>query len=98
MFRIIYLFFIFLVIVLIKPPNVDAIVFLPALLLIPIAQILGILLVGLSFPLYAIGYVWHLFFKMSLRKVFAIVSSILAIIILIVLIVIKILFPELPLF
>lgn len=81
----------------ISTKEVYAVIFLPALILIPLAHLVGLLLIGLSFPLYAIGFVWHLLTKHSLKRTFVAATVLLAVFLLICAVVLKLLFPAMPL-
>ena len=55
-------------------PEAYAFVFLPALILIPIAKVVGIVIAGASIPALSIGALYSFLFKKSLRR--AVISSI----------------------
>jgi hypothetical protein len=55
-------------------PDAHAFVFLPALILIPIAKVVGIVIAGASIPAVSIGALYSFLFKKSFSR--AIISSI----------------------
>lgn len=79
-------------------PQAHAIVFLPALILIPIAKIIAIVIAGFSLPALGIGVLWNKLFGSSLRKTLIITLGILLLFSIALGIYLKIQFPERPLF
>lgn len=64
---IVSIFFAFLIL-LVYPKSSHAIIFLPALILIPIAKIIGIILAGFALPVTGIGILWGKLSQKSLIK------------------------------
>lgn len=85
-------------IVFIVPKNAQAIIFVPALILIPIAKILAVLLAGFSLPAAGVGAMWGKLTKHSVKR--GIVYGIVALLILVFIvgIILKIIHPDRPLF
>lgn len=83
---------------LLKPTPVHAIIYLPAVVLIPIAKIVAIIISGFSFPVIGLGMLIGRVFRKSSTRM-AVVSIFLLIIICVILVVLlKIANPERPFF
>ncbi len=80
------------------PRPVHAIIFLPALILIPIAKIVAVLIGGLSIPVVSIGALWSRLTKKSLKRTITVIVGILLIIAALVAVILKIENPARPLF
>lgn len=53
---------------LLNPQPAHAIIFLPAIILIPIAQLVAFLLGGLTLPAVLTGFIWSKLFKKSWKR------------------------------
>lgn len=80
----------------VKPAH--AIIFLPAIVLIPIAKIVAIIMGGFSLPALGVGALWSKLFGKSLRRTITIIITLLVILGLVFAIFLKIHNPERPLF
>ncbi len=88
----------FLCIAFIVPENSYGIIFLPALILIPIAKILAVLIAGFSVPALGAGALWSRMSKKSIWKGIGYAVVVLVIIAVCVGVVLKMIHPERPLF
>jgi hypothetical protein len=79
-------------------PKAHAIIFLPALLLIPIAKIVAIIIGGLSLPALGVGALWSNLFKKSLKRTIVVIAIMMVIIALILILFLKLHNPDRPLF
>lgn len=79
-----------------KPAH--AIIFLPAIILIPIAKIVALIIGGFSFPALGIGALWSKLFRKSLQRTLLIIACALLILGSLIALVLKIYNPERPLF
>lgn len=75
-----------------------AIIFLPAIVLIPIAKIIAFVMGGLSLPALGIGTLWSKLFGKSLQRTLVVVVSLLIITAVLIALFLKIYNPERPLF
>lgn len=89
---------VFLCIAAFLTPQAHAIIFLPAIILIPIAKIVAIIIGGFSFPTLGIGALWSKLFGKSLKKTIIILTSLLLLIAVALVIIFKIHNPYRPLF
>ncbi len=80
------------------PQRAHAIIFLPALLLIPIAKIVAIIIGGLSLPALGVGALWSNLFKKSLKRTIWTIAIILLITALLLIVMLKLHNPDRPLF
>lgn len=78
-------------------PRAHAIIFLPAIILIPIAKIVAVVIGGFSFPALGIGAVWSKLFGKSLKRTIFILVVILIVIALALMFILKIQNPDRPL-
>jgi archaellum biogenesis protein FlaJ (TadC family) len=62
------LFTTFIALILIIPPRAHAIIFLPALILIPIAKIIALIIGGFTLPALSLGALWSKLTKHSLKR------------------------------
>lgn len=79
-------------------PRAHAIIFLPALILIPIAKIVAIIIGGLALPALGIGTIWSKLFGKSLTQTLLICCLLLALLAVIISIFLKLHTPQRPLF
>jgi hypothetical protein len=79
-------------------PTAHAIVFLPALLLIPIAKIIAVVIAGISFPILGISALSSKLFGKSFKKMLGIGLIILILTAILLVLVLKIQNPARPLF
>lgn len=82
----------------IVPERSYGIIFLPALILIPIAKILAVLLAGFSIPALGVGALWSKMTKKSIWHGIGYAVVALLLIAVIVGIVLKVIHPDRPLF
>ena len=80
------------------PPEAHAIIFLPVVVLIPIAKIVALIIGGFTIPALGIGALGSKLFKKSLKRTVSIVIFICLLLAVILAIVFKIHNPERPLF
>ena len=80
------------------PPKAHAIIFLPALILIPIAKIVALIIGGFSVPAVGIGALWSRLFKKSLKRTLGVILLLLLFLALVLIILLKLHNPERPLF
>lgn len=91
-------FILVLSVLLVAAPSAHAIIFLPALILIPIAKIVALIIGGFSVPALGIGTIWG---KMAGKPVLRIVIAIVVVLVLVgivLAIALKIHNPDRPLF
>jgi len=86
-----------LVLTLAYPPKAHAIIFLPAVILIPIAKLVAIIMGGFSIPALALGTLWSKLFKKSVKRTLFIMAISLIFIGFILIVVFKIANPLRPL-
>lgn len=79
-------------------PKAHAIIFLPALILIPIAKILAIVIAGFAFPALGLGAIWSNLFEKSYKRTFLVIGVLFILLITILAIFIKLQNPERPWF
>lgn len=79
-------------------PQARAIIFLPAIVLIPIAKIIALVIGGFSFPALGIGALWSKLFRKSLRRTIFVIIFVLVILAIILAIFFKLNNPDRPLF
>jgi len=77
---------------------VHAIIFLPAIVLIPIAKIVALIMGGFSLPALGIGALWSKLFRKSLRRTISVIIAILVVLAIILAIFFKLSNPDRPLF
>jgi hypothetical protein len=82
---------------LLNPQPAQAIIFLPAIILIPIAQLVAFLLGGLTLPAILTGFIWSKLFKKSWKRGILYSLAFLLVLGLIAAIILKIITPERPL-
>lgn len=75
-----------------------AIIFIPAVILIPIAHIIAVILGGLSIPVVGFGVLWNKLFHTPPKRIVAVLVPTIIIGILLIAVVLKVLTPERPLF
>lgn len=90
--------FIVLFISLLYAPPVHAVIFLPAIVLIPIVKIIALIIGGFSLPALGVGAIWSKFFGKSLRRTITIIVVILVAIAIILAVFLKLHNPDRPLF
>jgi hypothetical protein len=83
---------------LIFPKPAHAIIFLPALILIPIAKLVAVIIGGLSIPALSVSAIWSKLTKQSLKKTIVLVIVALIVLAIIVAVILKIENPSRPLF
>jgi|GEM_PF-5905660 len=79
-------------------PQAHAIIFLPAIVLIPIAKIVAVIIGGFSFPALGVGALWSKLFGKSLKRTIGVIVVILLIIAVVLVIFFKFHNPDRPLF
>jgi hypothetical protein len=79
------------------PPETQAIIFLPALILIPIAKVVAVVIAGLSFPVLGVGSLIGMLKGSSKKGVFVSIVFLITLTFLLFLI-LKVANPEHPLF
>lgn len=79
-------------------PQAQAIIVLPAIVLIPIAKIVALIIGGFAFPALGIGALWSRLSGKSLGKAISVVIAILVILSIILIIFLKLHNPDRPLF
>lgn len=79
-------------------PRAHAIIFLPAIILIPIAKIVALIIGGFSLPAFGLGALWSKLFKKSLKRTIVVVVILLIILAAILVIFLKLYNPDRPLF
>jgi hypothetical protein len=79
-------------------PKANAIVFLPAIVLIPIAKIVALIMAGFSFPALGAGALWSKLFRKSFKRVFVIIFIILILLVFFSAVFLKLINPDRPLF
>lgn len=79
-------------------PQAHAIIFLPAIVLIPIAKIVALIVGGFSFPALGVGALWSKLFGKSLRRTISVIIAILVVLGIILAIFFKLHNPDRPLF
>ncbi len=79
-------------------PQAHAIIFLPAIILIPIAQIIAFIIGGFALPTLGIGVLWGKLSGKSLRKTVVVSVVLLLIIVIAVAIFLRVENPNRPLF
>lgn len=79
-------------------PRAHAIIFLPALLLIPIAKIVALIMAGFSFPALGLGVLWSKLFKKSLKRTIFVTIALLFLLAVILFISFKLHNPDRPWF
>lgn len=79
-------------------PQAHAIIFLPAIVLIPIAKIIAVIIGGFSFPAFGVGALWSRLFKKSFKRVIPVIILLLVVLGIILLIFFKIVNPDRPLY
>lgn len=79
-------------------PQAHAIIFLPAIALIPIAKIVALIIASFSFPALAIGALWSKLFGKSLGRTISVIIAILVVLAIILAIFFKLHNPDRPLF
>ncbi len=77
--------------------SAQAIVILPAVILIPIAKLVALIIGGLSLPSTTVGVLWSKLFKTSIKRTLSIVLAILLILGVILFVALKLILPEHPL-
>lgn len=82
---------------LVSTRQAGAIVFLPALILIPIAKIVAIVITGLSLPAISIGAMYSYLFKKSLQRTMLTIFGIILILAAIAAVLLKFSNPDRPL-
>ena len=80
------------------PKSAHAIIFLPALVLIPVAKIVAILIVGFSLPATGLGILWSKLSKKPILKTTIIALSMLLYLALFIGLLLKLINPDRPLF
>lgn len=80
------------------PPQAQAIIILPALILIPIAKIVAVVIGAASLPSLTFGAVWSKLFKKSPVQTLMIVVTFLGMLAIILFVGLKIFLPNHPLF
>jgi len=78
--------------------SAHAIIFLPALILIPIAKIIALLIAGLSLPAVGVGALWSMLFHHSLKRTLFITLCIVCCVVLFSVLVLKLHNPARPWF
>ena len=79
-------------------PQAHAIIFLPAIVLIPIAKIVALIIGGFSFPALGVGALWSKLFGKSLGRTILVIIAILVVLAIILAIFFKLHNPDRPLF
>ena len=79
-------------------PPAQAIIILPALILIPIAKIIAIVVGGFAFPALGMGVLWNKLFNTPLKKVLVFAFLLLVVIGVCTAVYLKVTTPERPLF
>lgn len=77
-------------------PKAHAIIFLPAIILIPIAKIVALIIGGFSFPALGIGVLWSKLFKKSIKRTILVIAVLLAVLAIILAVVFKLHNPDRP--
>ncbi len=80
------------------PKPAHAIIFLPALILIPIAKLVALIIGGLSIPALSLGALWSRLTQKSLKRTSIVIVGALVVLAILVAIVLKIENPDRPLF
>lgn len=93
-----YAVLLILITVIILPTDAHAIIFLPALILIPIAKIIALIVAGFSLPALSFGVIWSKVTKNSLKRTLIFIAVLLIFIAVIIGSILKIANPERPLF
>ena len=83
---------------LIFPHEAKAIIILPAVILIPIAKIVALIMGGFSIPAITAGTLWSKLFKKSLKRTLLVILLILLTLAGVLVIILKIQNPDRPLF
>lgn len=78
--------------------SAHAIVFLPAIVLIPIAKIVALIIGSFSLPALGVGAVWSKLFRKSFRRAISVILIILIILAIMIVIFLKLHNPDRPLF
>lgn len=79
-------------------PQAHGIIFLPAVVLIPIAKIVALIIGGFAFPALGVGVLWSKLFGASLGRVMSVAIIILVILAMVLTIFFKLYSPERPMF
>lgn len=78
--------------------SVHAIIFLPALILIPIAKIIAVVIGGMAIPAFGLGAVYHYLFGKSLKRTIGVTLVILFVLAVLIFIILKLQNPLRPIF
>jgi hypothetical protein len=79
-------------------PRAHAIIFLPAVILIPIAKIVALVIGGFSFPALGLGALWSKLFRTSIKRTLSIIITLLILLGILLVVLLKIYNPDRPLF
>jgi hypothetical protein len=90
--------FIIFILSLFIPHRAHAIIFLPAIVLIPIAKIIALIIGGLSVPVLGLGTLWSKLFKKSLKRTIFVTIIVFAVLLVVLAIFLKLHNPDRPLF
>lgn len=94
-----YFVSIFIILLLfVSPKSAEAIIFLPALILIPVAKIIGIIIAGFSIPATGLGILWGKLSKKPILNTILIAIVILLFASLFFGLLLKLINPDRPLF
>ena len=79
-------------------PQAHAIIFLPAVVLIPIAKIVAFIIGGFSFPALSVGALWSKLFHKSLKRTLIVITCLLILLTIILVVIFKLHNPDRPFF
>ena len=79
-------------------PKAHAIIFLPALLLIPVAKIVALIIAGFSIPSFGLGVLGSKLFKKSTKHTVLIVIILLMLSTIVLALIVKMFYPDRPWF
>lgn len=88
----------FVILFLFSTSNAHAIIFLPALILIPIAKIVAVVIGGLSLPAFGFGAAYHYLFGKSLKRTVVVILTMILVLAAIVFFILKLENPQRPIF
>lgn len=79
-------------------PQAHAIIFFPAIVLIPIAKIVALIIGGFAFPALGAGSIWSKLFGTSFKRTLLVVIAVLVVLTIILVLFFKLHNPDRPLF
>lgn len=79
-------------------PGAHALILIPAIVLIPIAKIVALIIGGFTFPALSVGVLWSKLFGKSLGRTICVILAIFVVLAVILAIYLKLHNPERPLF